>query len=102
MDSLKLWRTICSNKLLTSVEFILFLNKVDILTRKIQSGAGFAEHVPSYRNKPNEPGEVIKYLSDTFATINQTYAPLKCKMHWHVTCAIVRRHFAPPSIARCL
>jgi len=87
-DSLKLWRTICSNKLLTSVEFILFLNKVDILTRKIQSGVRFAEHVTSYRNKPNEPKEVIKYLSDAFATINQTYSPRKRKMHRHVTCAI--------------
>ncbi|KAJ7800319.1 guanine nucleotide binding protein, alpha subunit [Mycena olivaceomarginata] len=87
-DSLKLWRTICSNKLLTTVEFILFLNKVDILTRKIQSGIRFAEHVTSYRNKPNEPKEVIKYLSDAFATINQTYSPRKRKMHRHVTCAI--------------
>ncbi|KAJ7143332.1 guanine nucleotide binding protein, alpha subunit [Mycena crocata] len=87
-DSLKLWRTICSNKLLMSVEFILFLNKVDILTRKIQSGIRFAEHVTSFRNKPNEPKEVIKYLSDAFATINQTYSPRKRKMHRHVTCAI--------------
>ncbi|KAJ7484668.1 guanine nucleotide binding protein, alpha subunit [Mycena latifolia] len=87
-DSLKLWRTICSNKLLISVEFILFLNKVDILTRKIQSGIRFAEHVTSFRNKPNEPKEVIKYLSDAFATINQTYSPRKRKMHRHVTCAI--------------
>jgi hypothetical protein len=37
-----------------------FLNKVDILARKIQSGIRFAEHVTSYRNKPNEPKEVIK------------------------------------------
>jgi hypothetical protein len=125
-DSLKLWRTICSNKLLISVEFILvgvtqsrlsaarltsvqFLNKVDILTRKIQAGIRFAEHVTSFRNKPNEPKEVIKCewlsccswsgvdlmpatdLSDAFATINQTYSPRKRKMHRHVTCAIVRR-----------
>ncbi|KAF7289911.1 hypothetical protein MIND_01366000 [Mycena indigotica] len=87
-DSLKLWRTICSNKLLVNVEFILFLNKVDILTRKIQSGIRFAEHVTSFRDKPNEPKEVIKYLSDAFATINQTYSPRKRKMHRHVTCAI--------------
>ncbi|KAJ6590515.1 guanine nucleotide binding protein, alpha subunit [Mycena vulgaris] len=87
-DSLKLWRTICSNKLLISVEFILFLNKVDILTRKLHSGIRFAEHVTSFRNKPNDPKEVIKYLSDAFATINQTYSPRKRRMHRHVTCAI--------------
>ncbi|KAJ7749334.1 guanine nucleotide binding protein, alpha subunit [Mycena maculata] len=87
-DSLKLWRTICGNKLLLSVEFILFLNKVDILTRKINSGVRFADHVTSFRDKPNEPKEVIKYLSDAFATINHTYSPRKRKMHRHVTCAI--------------
>ncbi|KAJ6631219.1 guanine nucleotide binding protein, alpha subunit [Mycena sp. CBHHK59/15] len=95
-DSLKLWRTICANKLLIAVEFILFLNKVDILTRKIESGVRFAEHVTSFRNKPNEPKEVIKLLtahmhtdlSDAFATINQTYSPRRRKMHRHVTCAI--------------
>jgi hypothetical protein len=43
---------------------VQFLNKVDILTRKIQSGVRFAEHVTSYRNKPNEPKEVIKCTSE--------------------------------------
>ncbi|KAF7374435.1 hypothetical protein MSAN_00327600 [Mycena sanguinolenta] len=86
-DSLKLWRMICSNKLLTTVEFILVFNKVDILTRKIQSGIRFAEHVTSYGNKPNEPNDIIKYLSDAFVTVNQAYSPRKRKIHRHVTCA---------------
>ncbi|KAJ7057833.1 guanine nucleotide binding protein, alpha subunit [Mycena amicta] len=97
-DSLKLWRTICSNKLLVSVEFILFLNKVDILTRKIQAGVRFAEHVTSFRDKPNEPKEVIKYLSDAFATINQTYSPRKRKMHRTLREVILLRALAATSI----
>ncbi|KAF7374431.1 hypothetical protein MSAN_00327200 [Mycena sanguinolenta] len=87
-DSVQLWRTICSNKLLTTVEFILFLNKVDILTRKIRSGIHFAEHVTSYGNKPNEPKDIINYLSEKFAAINKTYSRRKRKIHRHVTCAI--------------
>ncbi|KAF7374420.1 hypothetical protein MSAN_00326100 [Mycena sanguinolenta] len=87
-DSMKLWRTICSNKLLRKVEFILFLNKVDILTRKIQSGIRFAEHITSYENKPNEPKDIINYLSEKFAAINKTYSRRKRKIHRHVTCAI--------------
>ncbi|KAJ6476631.1 guanine nucleotide binding protein, alpha subunit [Mycena vulgaris] len=90
-DSLKVWRTICSNKLLISVEFILFLNKVDILTRKLRSGIRFANHVTSFRDRPNEPQEVLKYLSDAFAAINTTYSPQKRKIHRHVTCAINTR-----------
>ncbi|KAF7374422.1 hypothetical protein MSAN_00326300 [Mycena sanguinolenta] len=87
-DSVQLWRTICRNKLLTTVEFILLLNKVDILTRKIQSGIRFADHVTSYRNKPNEPKDIISYLSDKFAAINKTHSRRKRKIHRHVTCAI--------------
>ncbi|KAF7355994.1 hypothetical protein MVEN_00928800 [Mycena venus] len=90
-DSFRLWGAVCSNKLLASVEFILFLNKVDILNRKIQSGVRFAEHVTSYRDRPNKPKEIIKYLSTKFVAMNQNYSPRKRKMHRHVTCAIDRK-----------
>ncbi|KAJ6536582.1 guanine nucleotide binding protein, alpha subunit [Mycena vulgaris] len=92
-DSLDLWRMICSDPLLASVDFILFLNKVDIFTRKIQSGVRFSEHFTSYQNKPNEPKEIIKYLADKFAEIHRKYSPRLRKMrirkmHLHLTCAI--------------
>ncbi|KAF5380052.1 hypothetical protein D9615_006130 [Tricholomella constricta] len=59
-DSLKLWQLICSNKLLASVELILFLNKLDILDRKLRSGVKFSNYVKSFAGKPNETKLVAK------------------------------------------
>lgn len=61
-DSLRLWQTVCSNKILAEVEFVLFLNKLDILTRKIKSGIQFSSFVSSYGDKPNDPKAVTRCM----------------------------------------
>lgn len=33
-----LWKSVCSNKLLANVDLVLFLNKCDILERKLRDG----------------------------------------------------------------
>jgi len=37
-DSVLLWKAVCSSKLLANVDLILFLNKCDILDKKLRSG----------------------------------------------------------------
>ncbi|KAJ7931299.1 guanine nucleotide-binding protein alpha-4 subunit [Mycena leptocephala] len=37
-DSVLLWKAVCSNKLLANVDLVLFLNKCDILERKLKAG----------------------------------------------------------------
>ena len=37
-DSVLLWKAVCSSKLLANVDLILFLNKCDILEKKLRSG----------------------------------------------------------------
>lgn len=37
-DSVLLWKAVCSNKLLASVDLVLFLNKCDILDTKLKAG----------------------------------------------------------------
>jgi hypothetical protein len=37
-DSVLLWKALCSSKLLGNVDLILFLNKCDILERKLRGG----------------------------------------------------------------
>ncbi|KAJ6522556.1 G-protein alpha subunit-domain-containing protein, partial [Mycena capillaripes] len=86
-DSFKLWKTICNNQLLKSVAFILILNKVDILTRKIQSGVQFAQYVTSYGNKPNELREIVRYVSNKFAKIN-TRSARQGGLYCHATSAL--------------
>jgi len=87
-DSLKLWRMICSNKLLASVELIIFLNKLDILNAKLEAGIQFSKFVKGYAGKPNDAKLVAKYLLDIFITLHQQNTPKKRKIHPHLTCAI--------------
>ncbi|KAF8828262.1 hypothetical protein HHX47_DHR4000576 [Lentinula edodes] len=41
-DSVLLWKTVCSNKLLANVDLVLFLNKCDILETKLKAGVRYA------------------------------------------------------------
>ncbi|KAJ3774645.1 guanine nucleotide binding protein, alpha subunit [Lentinula raphanica] len=88
-DSMKLWRMICTNKLLASVDLILLLNKIDILDAQLKAGVQFGKYVTSYRDKPNETDAVSKYLLDMFTALHKQHSPSKKrKMHPHLTCAI--------------
>ncbi|KAJ3985773.1 guanine nucleotide binding protein, alpha subunit [Lentinula detonsa] len=88
-DSMKLWRMICTNKLLASVDLILLLNKIDILDTQLKAGVQFSKYVTSYRDKPNETEAVSKYLLDMFTALHKQHSPSKKrKMHPHLTCAI--------------
>ena len=59
-DSMQLWKLVCSNRLLARTELVLFLNKVDLLERKLGSGVLFGRFVKSYREGENEVGAVGK------------------------------------------
>ncbi|KAF9057266.1 guanine nucleotide binding protein, alpha subunit [Panaeolus papilionaceus] len=87
-DSLRLWQTICSNKLLAGIEFVLFLNKLDILDAKLKSGIQFSSYVTSYLDKPNETKPVAKYLLDVFVSLHQQHSPQRRRLHPHLTCAV--------------
>lgn len=49
-----LWKGICQNKLLAKVDLVLFLNKCDILQRKLESGIRLARYVKSYDDRSND------------------------------------------------
>ncbi|EDR05340.1 heterotrimeric G protein alpha subunit B [Laccaria bicolor S238N-H82] len=79
-DSLLLWRCVCSSKLLVKATLILFLNKCDILNRKLKSGVMVKKFLPNYGERPNEAGSVIKYLEKKFKDIlkEQSLVPRMC------------------------
>lgn len=52
-DSVQLWTSIVSNKLLADTPLVLFLNKCDLLKAKIEAGSHFAKHIISYGERPN-------------------------------------------------
>ncbi|KAF8621238.1 hypothetical protein AX15_007950 [Amanita polypyramis BW_CC] len=88
VDSMRLWEQICANKILASVELILFLNKLDILDAKLKSGIQIASYITSYGDRPNDTKHVSKYLRDVFIALHHQYSPKKRKLYPHLTCAI--------------
>ncbi|KZT36745.1 G-alpha-domain-containing protein [Sistotremastrum suecicum HHB10207 ss-3] len=91
-DNMALWREICSNTLLTKVQFILFLNKTDILKAKIKSGTQVNYHITTYKG-PNEYQEVVKYVRSNCLKIYKDCSPRgrrnPCSVH--LTSAIDRK-----------
>ena len=59
-DSILLWTSICSSKLLARTQLILFLNKCDLLRRKLKRGVKVAQYLPSYGDRPNDVMTVVK------------------------------------------
>ncbi|KAI0047704.1 G-alpha-domain-containing protein [Auriscalpium vulgare] len=86
-DSFLLWKTVCSNKLLKDVSFILLLNKYDILDAKLKSGVQFRHYVTSYKDRSNDQDSVLIYLKDKFSMIYKQYSTSQRPLHVHVTCA---------------
>ncbi|PIL27649.1 hypothetical protein GSI_10801 [Ganoderma sinense ZZ0214-1] len=87
LDSFNLWKTICSSKLLTSVQFILLLNKTDILDARLKAGVKFSSYVKSYKDE-NDLSHVLDYLRMKFAAMHHHHSPERRALHVHSTCAI--------------
>ncbi|KIY63155.1 G-alpha-domain-containing protein [Cylindrobasidium torrendii FP15055 ss-10] len=79
-DSVLLWKGLCSNKLLQNVELVLFLNKCDILEKKLESGVRMSRYIRSY-DKPNDFPTVSKYLMSKFNAIHREYSPKPRKFY---------------------
>ncbi|KAL0958274.1 hypothetical protein HGRIS_000425 [Hohenbuehelia grisea] len=91
-DTLLLWRNICANKLLASVELVLFLNKLDILKAKLENaGVAFVHHVNSFKSRPNDVPTVSKYIKEMFLAQYRQYSSSERKVFAHITCAVVSR-----------
>ncbi|EJD05576.1 G-alpha-domain-containing protein [Fomitiporia mediterranea MF3/22] len=84
-DSVLLWKMICSNKLLSNVELVLFLNKCDILDRKLKAGVRLAKYVRSFQDRSNDSDTVQKYFKAKFAAIQREYSPNPRKFYGFCT-----------------
>jgi hypothetical protein len=59
-DSILLWTAICSSPLLVKTQLILFLNKCDLLRRKLKRGVKVNQYLPSFGDRENDLTHVIK------------------------------------------
>ncbi|EPQ60031.1 G-alpha-domain-containing protein [Gloeophyllum trabeum ATCC 11539] len=74
-DSLLLWKSVVSNKLLANVNIVLFLNKCDLLKAKLESGIQLNQHLFSYGDRPNDYESVRKYFYNKFGLMHQNHTP---------------------------
>lgn len=59
-DSFLLWKAICQNGLLARTQLVLFLNKCDLLEKKLPSGVMVRHFVPSFGDRSNTLPTVAK------------------------------------------
>ncbi|KAH7881885.1 guanine nucleotide binding protein, alpha subunit [Phlebopus sp. FC_14] len=87
-DSFILWKAICSSKLLSRTTLVIFLNKVDLLEKKIASGVMVNRYLPSYADRRNEKDAVVSYLRSKFKDTVKHHSPEPRVCHIHVTSVI--------------
>ncbi|KAI6042581.1 guanine nucleotide binding protein, alpha subunit [Pisolithus marmoratus] len=84
-DSLQLFTQICSNKLLKSVHLVLFLNKTDILRKKLERGLRVAKYILSYGERPNEYDPVVNYFRAHFQQVHRRNNENRRVLYVHLT-----------------
>lgn len=87
-DSFMLWQAICASKLLAKANTVLFLNKVDLLNRKLNAGVKVKHHLPSYGERSNDTATVVRYLKTKFKDISKEYSTEERCSYYHATTAI--------------
>lgn len=90
-DSFILWKAICSSQLLTSTTLVIFLNKKDLLDKKIAAGIQVKTYLPSYGDKPNETNSVVKYLATKFKETAVNHSPKPRTCHVYATSVVDKR-----------
>ncbi|KAG9039970.1 hypothetical protein FRB95_004442 [Tulasnella sp. JGI-2019a] len=70
-DSLQLFTLICSNPLLKSVHLVLFLNKTDVLRKKLEAGVKVKKYITSYGERPNDYEHVSQYFQAHFKQVHR-------------------------------
>ncbi|EIN14248.1 G-alpha-domain-containing protein [Punctularia strigosozonata HHB-11173 SS5] len=76
-DSFLLWKAVVANKLMQNVNIILFLNKCDLLQKKLASGVKLSRYMSGYGNRPNDYESVARHFKQKFYAIHQSFSPNK-------------------------
>ena len=59
-DSYELWKQVTSNKVLAGTQIVLFLNKYDLLAKKLKRGVKVRDYIASYAGRENTPEAAVK------------------------------------------
>ncbi|KAL4252694.1 P-loop containing nucleoside triphosphate hydrolase [Abortiporus biennis] len=97
-DSFVLWKSIVSAKLLADCAIILFMNKYDLLEKKLKSGVQINHYLTSYGDRDNEAGTFSKYLRTKFKEIMRENAP-KPRMFYAFTTSVIDKKATAATLA---
>ena len=59
-DSYELWKQVTSSSILENTQIILFLNKYDLLAKKLKRGVRIKDFISSYGERENTPEVAVK------------------------------------------
>ncbi|PIL26881.1 hypothetical protein GSI_11061 [Ganoderma sinense ZZ0214-1] len=74
-DSFLLWKGIVQSKLLAKCIIVLFLNKHDLLEKKLAAGARVNKYLPSFGDRENNAATLARYLHKKFRDQHREYSP---------------------------
>lgn len=81
-EAVVLFESLCNSRWFANTPFILFLNKIDLLERKLHTSP-LVKYFPDYNGKPDDVDDAIKFFETNFLKLNRTKKP----MYVHRTCA---------------
>ncbi|KAK7692120.1 hypothetical protein QCA50_003739 [Cerrena zonata] len=84
-DSLQLFSTIVSNKLMVKAALVLMLNKTDLLRQKLAAGIKVRKYISSYGDRPNTYDEVSEYFRAHFIQTQKRKDPTRRSLYVHFT-----------------
>ncbi|KAI0945150.1 hypothetical protein AcV7_001765 [Taiwanofungus camphoratus] len=87
-DSFQLWKSIAGSKTLARCILILFLNKYDLLHRKLRAGVQVSKHLASFGARENTAPVFAKYMHHKFREQHKELSPEPRSFYGYVTSVI--------------
>ncbi|KAG8726364.1 hypothetical protein FRC11_000289, partial [Ceratobasidium sp. 423] len=95
-DSFEMWIELCKTTALhheigVQIPVLLFLNKTDLLEKKLNAGIKLSDYLVSYGERSNEPKKVLQYLTKRFIGLRKSSkAPSGTPCYIHRTSVVNR------------
>ncbi|CAE6516815.1 unnamed protein product [Rhizoctonia solani] len=90
-DSFEMWIELCKTTALHHIPILLFLNKTDLLEKKLNAGIKLSDYLVSYGERPNEPKRALQYLTKRFIGLRKSSkAPSGTPCYIHQTSVVNR------------
>ncbi|KAL5631710.1 hypothetical protein ACGC1H_007272 [Rhizoctonia solani] len=70
-DSFDMWSELCNTTILHKIPVLLFLNKIDLLEKKLHAGIKLSKYHTNYGDRPNEFKSVLQYLHARFVRLRK-------------------------------